>query len=510
MPSVWVRSVVVAVAVAGLAALWGSTAPPAHASCRLLGCGKIKHVVFIIKENRTFDSMFGRFPGANGATTYLGRDDRRHKLGHLPNFVAGDIDHLMGSLRLGMDNGKMDDFSDVPDAIQINTATGQTYDASDSQYLRSDIPNYWRYARRFTLADRFFSTVASDSFPNHLYTVTGHLSNVYSLNNVGAIPNWSWGCDSASNVVARSWSAKEGVIFTRPCFNYLTLSDRLDGAHKSWAYFAPSYGQPGYHWSTLDDIRHIRYSSDWTSKVLPVGHFVDTASAGKLPDVTWLVPPLDESDHPQTLGICSGENWTVRQINAVMSNRAAWRHTAIILTWDDWGGFYDHVVPPIGPQKELMYGLRVPTIIISPYAKSGYITHTFYSFPSMLTFAERVFGLRPTGLMDKTASDLSDAFNFAQSPTAPLILRSRACPAITIPGASGHRRLLYLGLGSLLALLLLLDGLMIGARASGSVGVVGRLAGAAFFRVFPILVICTLVYAVALGMYVQSTVSLSP
>jgi phospholipase C len=140
------------------------------------------------------------------------------------------------------------------------------------------------------------------------------------------------------------------------------------------------------------------------------------------------VQPGNVSDHPP-ISICAGENWTVQQINAVMHNQSLWNSTAIFLTWDDFGGFYDHVVPPKGPNPKIEYAFRAPLIIISPYAKPHYVDNTFYSFPSMLKFAETVLGLPSLGGLDKDASDMFNSFNFNQQPLPPLVLKQRTCPS---------------------------------------------------------------------------------
>ena len=210
----------------------------------------------------------------------------------------------------------------------------------------------------------------------------------------------------------------------------MTLGDLLDQNGISWKYYSPPKGNPGYIWSTYDAISHIRNGSDWTNNIVDYRQFAIDAASGNLPAVSWLVQPGNVSDHPP-YSICSGENWTVQQINAVMANASLWAHTAIILTWDDWGGFYDHVAPPRGPNPHLEYGERVPTVIISPYARSGHIDSTFNSFPSMLKFVEDTFGLSSLTSLDGQSNDLYSAFDFSQQPLSPLMLQQRTCPAAT-------------------------------------------------------------------------------
>jgi phospholipase C len=384
---------------------------PLHSACR-----DIRHVVFIIKENRSFDSMFGTFPGANGATTYRDAAGTVHPLRHLPDKTFGDIDHSYTGAELAIDGGKMDRFVNTANALQHGI------DMADAQLYPPDIPNYWAYAKRFTLADNFFATVKGESFPNHLFTVGANASNLIT-NPQGA----AWGCDAGRKTWVRKLSGRNTLKHVFPCFNYATLADSLDKKHVSWRYYAPGRHQFGYIWSTFDAIRKIRMGRDWGRNVVNFTRFREDARRGTLPRVSWLVPPFSESDHPPR-SICAGENWTVRQINAVMANRKEWAHTAIILVWDDYGGFYDHVMPPTGPNAYTEYGPRVPAIIISPYARPHHVDHTFFSFPSMMRFAETVFDLSSVTTLDRQAHTMLDAFDFSQKPLSPLTLKQRQCP----------------------------------------------------------------------------------
>jgi phospholipase C len=297
---------------------------------------------------------------------------------------------------------------------------------ADSQLYESDIPNYWAYARHFTLDDAFFSTVMGNSFPNHMYTISGVATNVDDSPS-GILT--SWGCDSPSTAAVEEERPHGVVRYAYPCFNFPTIGDELDRHHISWGYYAPSQQQDGYIWNSFDAIRHIRDGLDWTTHIANYTRFAPDAAAGKLPTVSWLVQPFAVSDHPG-FSLCDGENWTVQQINAVMVNRAEWAHTAIILTWDDFGGFYDHVAPPRGPNPLIQFGLRVPAIIISPYARPHYVDHTRLNFGSIPKLIETLYHLSPTGPVDRASHDLLSSFNFHQKPLAPLPLRTHSCPGI--------------------------------------------------------------------------------
>jgi phospholipase C len=379
----------------------------------------IQHVIILLKENRTFDSMFGTFPGTNGATTYSDPNGVVHPLNHQPDHLLNDIKHDHGSAILAEDNGKMDKFSLIPGAMQNGV------DEADSQLHQSDIPNYWAYAQYFTLADNFFSTISGPSLPNHLFSIAGEDNNVDSL--ISPKGAGSWGCDAPVGTTVEERAPAGTVTHAFPCFDFQTMADLLDANKLSWNY----YVTPGSELQTYDAIKHIRYGSDWTTHMYNYTRFVSDAASGKLPAVTWLLQPWHYSDHaPQS--ICSGENETVKNINAVMSDSSEWASTAIILTWDDFGGFYDHVVPPVGPNPQIEFGFRVPAIIISPYAQQGLVDHTMYSFPSLLKFIEDTFGLPSLTSFDGQSNDMFNAFNFNQTPLPPLVLQQRACPAHNI------------------------------------------------------------------------------
>jgi phospholipase C len=442
---------IVAIVPVVLALLWVAALPTVVHAAPACGdraaCRSIRHIIFMVKEDHTFDSLFGSFPGADGATTYPGTDGKRHHLNHQPVELLRSLTKTPSAYRIAFDSGRLDGFSQIPGSEQTNAFNGKREDMADSQLDESDIPAYWRYARTFTLADRFFSSVASNSFPNHLFTIAGQAANTDDIPTslgVSTHPD-AWGCDAPPGTRVEQHTADGGYTFTTPCFDFATLGDRLDAAGLSWAYYAPGQNQPGYQWSALDAIKHIRFGIDWQTRVRPYGQFASDAQAGTLPAVSWLVQPEQYSDHPDLSNICDGENWTVDQINAVMGNAREWAHTAIILTWDDWGGFYDHVRPPVGPNPQIQYGLRVPAIVISPYARRAYVDHTTYSFSSLLRFAEDVFGLSPLTAQDGQEATMLNAFDFGQRPAAPLVLGQQGCR--TLPRRPALRWYAIDGLG---------------------------------------------------------------
>ncbi|HZU14276.1 MAG TPA: alkaline phosphatase family protein [Chloroflexota bacterium] len=430
-------------------------------------CGQIRHIVFIIKEDRTFDSMFGTFPGANGATTYRTPDGAVHPLNHQPDRFLQSLTKDYASSLVAFDDGKMDGFSQIRGVWQTNAATGQWMDMSDSQLHAADIPQYWAYAKHFTLADNFFSSVVSNSFPNHLYLVAAQAANTDNIPTVlfsSRTHADRWGCDAPRTALVEQRLPSGRFQYTYPCFNFATLSDTLDKHHISWAYYAPPLDHAGYKWSALDAIRHIRYGPDWSRNVIDDAQFVGDAETGRLPTVSWLVPTDTTSEHPDLGSMCVGENWTVRQINAIMGNREEWAHTVIVLTWDDWGGFYDHVRPPRGPNPYTMYGLRVPAIVISPFARRGFIDHRFSSFPSLLRLAETILHLPPLNALDRTSGNLMNALNLHQTARPPLILPQTPCGGLETRPPLRDYVLAATGVGLLALPFLILTAAALGSR----------------------------------------------
>jgi phospholipase C len=390
-------------------ARFGSVPVPAAGE----GIQKINHIVFLIKENRTFDTYFGAFPGADGATSGKTSRGRVVSLIRTPDRTPYDLGHSWEDTAIAMDGGSMSKF----DRERNGNVDGDLLPYT--QMTEMDIPNYYAYARNFVLADRMFSSLGGPSFPNHLYTVAAQSGGVLS----NPLESNAWGCDSDERTTVVVQTPSGATTTQQPCFDFQTLADQLEAARVDWKYYAPAKGQFGYQWSALDAIRHIRNGPLWQEKVVPDTQFADDAMHGHLPAVSWLVTG-DASEHPP-LSTCEGENWTVRQLSAVMSG-PEWNSTAVFLTWDDFGGFYDHVPPPA--VDNYGFGPRVPLLIISPYARRGLISHTVYEFSSFLSFVEHRFRLSPLTERDSKANNMLDSFNFDQPPLPPLFLQEHACP----------------------------------------------------------------------------------
>jgi phospholipase C len=396
----------------------GRFTPASQARGAPASISPIKHIVMIIRENHSFDNMFGTFPGVNGARSGRISTGQDVPLGHTSDHLLLDISHSGDSSAVAVNGGKMNGFDLLQGAIQNGK------DVAMSQYHQADIPSYWEYAQRFSLADYFFSTILGPSYPNHLVTIAASSHN--TMDNPMGQTHHGWGCDGGPYTVVNAVDPKTGRPYQiQPCFDIPTLADTLDAAHLSWRYYAPPPFQSGYIWSAFDSIRKVRFSNLWTTNVVAPESFIPDARDGKLPNVSWLVTSEQQSEHPP-YSMCVGENWTVQQINAVMQG-PDWKSTVIVVTWDDFGGFYDHVAPP--RYNDIMLGIRVPAIVISPYARPHTIDHQQMEFDSILKLIEETFHLPPLTALDRNASSLSSALDYKQQPLAPVVLPQRTCPA---------------------------------------------------------------------------------
>jgi phospholipase C len=373
----------------------------------------IQHIVFIVKENRSFDEMFGQFPGANGTTTGLLSTGQTITLGHTPDSTPYDICHDWTCTLAMMDYGKMDHFDADPTCPQNNVLMCMT------QHTQADIPNYYTLASNYTLADNMFSSLTATSFPNHLYTIAATSGGVISQGTANAAHDVA--CESSEGSTAQVMDEYGNITNQFPCFDFQTLGDLLSAQNITWT----DYGPAKNVFNAYLAINHIvNNSAVWNEHSKADTEFASDAAAGNLPAVSWLVTN-NGSEHP-TFSTCFGENWTVTQLNAIMNNPTLWNSTAIFLTWDDFGGFYDHVTPP----KEDIYGLgpRVPLVIISPYVLAKHITHTQYEASAVLKFIEERFSLQSLTQRDAQANDLMQEFNFSQTPLAPTPLAQQTCP----------------------------------------------------------------------------------
>jgi len=364
----------------------------------------IQHSVFVICENHTFDNYFGAFPGAEGATSGLLSSGQRIPLSTMPDeYYVGNLCNSWDCALLAMDHGKMDQFDLI--SSDWNAFTKATED---------EIPNLWAYARHFTVADHYFTSVHGPSLPNHLFAVAAQSGGAIDD---GGNPGPGAACDGNSYGTVTVIDANGNRSQQPPCFDFPTLPDSLTKAGISWKYYAEGGG-------FLSLISHIYNSSSWQLDIASSDNFLADARAGHLPAMSWLLPPGPDSDHPPA-SICEGENWMVNVLNAVMQG-PDWNSTVVFVAWDDFGGFYDHVPPPQVDQFGL--GPRVPLLIISPYAKPGYVSHTVYDHTSILKFVEKRYSLSALTPRDASADAMLDSFDFTRPPQLPQLVSTRTCP----------------------------------------------------------------------------------
>ncbi|HEX4838627.1 MAG TPA: alkaline phosphatase family protein [Solirubrobacteraceae bacterium] len=439
------------------------------------GIHNIKHVIMIMQENRTFDQYFGTYPGANGIPPGV----------CVPDPLKGDCvapfhnsqDHNLGgphdtaNALADIHEGKMDGFIGQAESGVHCTGTNPTCSACNETGLSGacvdvmgyhdarEIPNYWAYAENFVLQDNMFESNLSWSLPEHLFAVSG----------------WSAACPNGDTNPMDCHNALEPPnLVTNPNATYAWtdityLFDHHTPSPVTWAYYVFKGTEPDCEtdgallckprpqgpttpgiWNPLPNFTDVRKDGQ-LAKIKSLSSYYSAVQESKcgLSNVSWIVPNDNVSEHP-TSAVSAGQTYVTTLINAVMSS-PCWKSTAIFLSWDDWGGFYDHVPPPAVDANG--YGLRVPGLVISPYARAGYIDHQQLSHDAYLKFIEDDFlssqRLDPTtdGRPDPRPDvrenapglgDLVGDFNFNQLPRSPLVLPTHPTPgpASTPPGGS--------------------------------------------------------------------------
>jgi phospholipase C len=278
-------------------------------------------------------------------------------------------------------------------------------------------------AKQYAFADHMFQSNQGPSFPAHLYFVSGtagdaaidpYKVSANPLNRVTGNPA-PGGCDADEDVYVQTIDPRTGHAGPTPfpCFRHAVLSQFLDAKHVSWRYYQPHDGAG--RWEAMDAYRNVRYSRQYRNVVWPSQRILSDIDARRLPDVAWVIPATAWSDHSGRLSSTKGPAWVAAIVNEIGASEY-WKSTAIFVTWDDWGGWYDHVAPPIYNHDGL--GFRVPLLVISPYAKRGYVSKEQHEFGSLLAFVEKTFGI-PKGALgttDRRADDLMDAFDFSRQP----------------------------------------------------------------------------------------------
>ena len=416
----------------------------------------IKHVIIVIQENRSFDNLFATFPGANGTTTGNLEAVPPSLQGQCPYpyatsiplkdstlYVGNDYEHRYetgnpsrpGGFLVDLDGGRMDgfDLSYIPASSKID-CTGPY------QYVDpSEIPEYWTLASDYVLADNTFQTQGSGTFTAHQDLIAAGTVVNYpvlsssSQNSVIDNPTYwyPWGCDAnGAKAVTSLITTDLQYLFDSgpfPCYQYATMRDLLDNDGVSWKYYTEQvYGwqdkkhkngnTPGI-WNAFDAIQAVRYGKEWGKRVVwPDTKLFTDIHNGRLPAVSWITPDAPNSDHPQEKCKCdNGPSWVAQIVNAVGRSKY-WNSSAMIVLWDDWGGFYDHVPPPF-IDNQGGAGFRVPMLIVSPYVQR-HVEHTEYEFGSILHFVEDNWNLGNLGRTDVTTKSIGNAFDFNMAPRA--------------------------------------------------------------------------------------------
>ncbi len=438
-----------------IAATLGSLSSDAN-----LGVTPIQHVIVIVQENRTPDNLFQdpNLINAGADIQNYGVNSTGRTIPLTPinlgttgsNPDSYDVSHThaafvqMCNLNPTTNTCAMDG----ADKIQTtcNRSLGPCPPPSNPQFMYvkpEDVAPYFQMAETYTFADRMFQTNQGPSFPAHQFILSGTSapqagSDEFAADEPGGVASRFSGCVAPPlqyvELIDPSGVENQSIY---PCFEHQTLTDLLDEADLSWRYYAPNI--TGI-WTAPTAINHMCVPNapppngtscigpDYTGSSPKVvleqsqsnAQLLKDIATNQLAQVTWAIPPGTASDHAQSLGC--GPSWVTSIVNAV-GQSPYWSNTAIILTWDDWGGWYDHVAPPIINDgmswgSGYIYGFRVPMVVISPYAKQAYISHQMHDFGSILKFVESTFNLPSLGYADVKADDLSDIFQYSQAPTA--------------------------------------------------------------------------------------------
>ena len=402
----------------------------------------IEHVVVIIQENRSFDNLFATFPGADGATTGEAEGVPVSKQSQCPIYheetvnltesnlaVGDDFGHKYSDLQIDYDNANMDGF----DVDPIPASGGKLDCLHPYQYVNpAQIMPYWDIAEQYVLADHMYQTQGSGSFTAHQDLIAGGTAITPAESIIDDPSGFPWGCDSpykTTTSLITIYGDYEPGKGPFPCFTqYETLRDRLDAAKISWKYYTekviPGKDNAGI-WNAFDAISAVRYSAEWGKKVAFNDKLIfQDISSGRLPAVSWVTPDAFDSDHPQELkggkDVDYGPSWVASIVNAVGKSKY-WKSSAIVILWDDYGGFYDHESPAFFDNLGGL-GFRVPMLIVSPYSREtsssqpGYISHTQYETASILKFIELNWSLAPLQVPDMRATSIGDALDYQQKP----------------------------------------------------------------------------------------------
>lgn len=434
------RSLCIAAASAlALTACGGSVGSPSTSPGVRIGTSTtpISHIVLLVQENRSFNNLFATFPGVTGTTTGIEKvgngttaHDQNIALTETNLEDHQNLNHLYVSYKTAYDNGKMDAFNQIIFQVDQRPEGAKPY-----QYVNPDkIGPYFAMASTYGIANAMFQTQGSGSFTAHQDLIRGG-TKITPKESLIDDPTSSkaWGCDSPTgtktNLITTKLKYERGMgpfpcttSFRNSGASYTTLQTTLDAAGVSWKYYVPAFApsQPGALWNAFDVIAGVRYGPEWTSNISsPETNIFKDITNNNLAAMSWVIPDGVNSDHPAYTKD-TGPSWVAQVVNAI-GESPYWNSTAIIVVWDDWGGFYDPV-KPAKIDKQGGMGFRVPMIVISPYTafnssgKSPYISQTVYGFGSVIRYIEETFGLPSLGTTDATSNSMGDMLNYKQSP----------------------------------------------------------------------------------------------
>jgi phospholipase C len=418
--------------------------------------GKIEHIVIIFQENRTPDNLFHDpvliKAGADIASSGKNSAGQVVPLTPISLGINYDLGHAHSDFVAMYDRGRMDGADKVKISCYKGAIGCPARDAAFHYVDSTEVAPYFQLAEQYTFGDRMFQTNEGPSFPAHEFIISGtsavtEKSKVFVADNPEGIAKAFYfaGCTAPpeESVALIDASGKEsGTMY--PCTDHPTLTDRLNDKGVSWRYYTPL---PGWIWSAPNAIEHMCgpnaappnattcVGSDWVDHVVlstpqKPSPILNDIADHQLQAVSWVMPSGPNSDHAGSSKTTGGPSWVAAIVNAI-GNSPYWANTAIIITWDDWGGWYDHVRPRkvvddgVSWGSGYVYGFRVPLIVVSPFAKPGYISHISHDFGSILNLIEEDFGLPSLGYADAYADDLFDCFDFNQTP---LVFRTIPAP----------------------------------------------------------------------------------
>ena len=394
------------------------TLPSLHGSALAPQSAKIAHIVIIFQENRSTDNLFNGLPGADTVRSGLNSKGRKVPLRAVGLTAPYDLNHKHTGFETEYASGKLNGFDKEQSGCIGATVCSRPALRAYGYVPHDEVEPYFAMAKQYAFGDRMFQTNQGPSFPAHQYIVSG-TSTIANGSSFRVAENpfhpnagETGGCDSISgSLVTLIDAAGHENRNVYPCFNRISLMELLDRKALTWRYYQGTLGAG--IWNGPDAILHIWASREFASDVVaPPSQVLTDIANGQLADVVWVTPTALASDHAMATN-GSGPSWVASVVNAI-GESTYWNDTAIFVTWDDWGGWYDHVKPPLYNSYEL--GFRVPLIVISPYAKSHYVSHVQHEFGSILKFTEEIFGLPSLHTTDVRADDLFDCFDFSKSP----------------------------------------------------------------------------------------------